>query len=115
MAASNVPPVPRSRRRKKEAKPSTPRVKSLYRRRKEALINKLGGVCKHCGTEEGLTFDHIHARDWEPNSVHGTKRLRIYEEEAEAGKIQLLCGLCNSKKGKPEPAPREPGEDDPDT
>ena len=30
--------------------------------------------------------------------MHYTKRLRIYTEEAIEGKIQLLCGFCNSSK-----------------
>lgn len=93
------------RRRTDDPAKKTIRRRKVYQKRRDALIEKLGSKCVECGEEtaEKLTFDHIHGRDWDIRKVHGTKRLRIYAEEAEAGKIQLLCLSCNSAKGKPEP------------
>lgn len=89
-----------SRTRKENPKPSTIARRRLYARRKKQIIDVLGGVCAHCGTDRNLTFDHIDGvRDWDPRTVHATKRLRIYLEEAEAGLGQLLCLSCNSAKG----------------
>lgn len=85
--------------RTRRPRPSTLRRRALFERRKEALIEFLGGKCVDCGTTENLTFDHIDGyRDWEPREVHSTKRLRIYTDEALNDKIQLLCGWCNSSK-----------------
>ena len=61
----------------------------------------LGGRCKKCGSIVDLTFDHINGRDWDIRAVHSTKRIAIYKQEAEEGKIQLLCLSCNSSKGDP--------------
>lgn len=78
--------------------PSTIWRRDLAERRKAALIDFLGGQCVECGSATNLHFDHKDGRDWEPREVHYTKRLRIYTEEAIEGKIQLLCGFCNSSK-----------------
>ena len=88
-----------SHTRKPFARPSTIARRALYERRKAELIRLVGDRCAHCGRKSKLTFDHIDGhRDWEPREVHGTKRLRIYLEEARAGLIQPLCIHCNSSK-----------------
>ncbi len=53
-------------------------------RLRERLVERDGPTCKHCGTEENLTIDHVLAR-----SCGGTDGLE---------NLQLLCGPCNSRK-----------------
>ena len=69
-------------------------------RRREALIDSLGGKCVVCGTKKKLEIDHINGRDWEPNKKSRWTRVVIYEREAKEGKLQVLCRSCNAKKGK---------------
>lgn len=96
-----------SRTRVRNPRPGTVARREVYRRRKEALIEFLGGRCVNCGSTKRLTFDHVKGeRDWEPREVHATKRLRIYTEEALNDLIQLLCVHCNPAKGN------SPEEDD---
>jgi len=90
----------KSRTRKRNPKPSTIRRRKLFAKRKQELIDFLGGACAHCGTTENLTFDHTGTRDWNHSEVHATKRLRIYLDEACHGLGQLLCLKCNSAKGE---------------
>lgn len=67
------------------------------RKKKEALIERLGGKCQKCGTTENLQFDHIHGRDYNPNKLSYKHRLTVYEREAAEGKLQLLCEAHNLK------------------
>lgn len=92
------------KQRKRKPKPGTVRRRNHYQRARLSLIETLGGKCVECGCGElkELTFDHTYGRDWDVRSVHATKRLRIYTEEAARGLIQLLCLSCNSSKGKPD-------------
>lgn len=54
------------------------------------VITRDGAICRHCGTEEDLTIDHI-----QPISKGGTNELK---------NLQVLCKSCNSrKKDKYEP------------
>lgn len=86
-------------RRKRRIKKATEYSRKCYRSRRDALILFLGGMCCSCGSTVKLTFDHISGdRDWVPNQVHSTKRMRLYLQEAEQGKLQLLCNACNAAK-----------------
>jgi 5-methylcytosine-specific restriction endonuclease McrA len=74
------------------------------RKRRDALIEKLGGACARCGQtaeESGyaLEFDHPHGRDWEPRKLNRWSRVVRYERDAEAGRLRLLCKQCNSADG----------------
>lgn len=66
-------------------------VKQKYPRKSISAVVKLkifqrdGFRCKHCGTSEALTIDHIH-----PISKGGGN-----EDE----NLQTLCVSCNSRKG----------------
>ena len=68
-------------------------------RKRQALIEKLGGKCAWCEATEDLEIDHIHGRDWTPREVSSDTRALIYEQEAEDGLLQVLCKSCNSSKG----------------
>jgi len=74
-----------------------------YQTRREALIAKLGGKCvvKGC-TNTDLELDHIGpTRDWRASDKPRWVRIKLYEQEAERGELQLLCGDHNKRKGKP--------------
>lgn len=85
--------------RTKLPRPATVKRRAYYARKKQELIDFLGGACAHCGTTKNLTFDHKEGwRTWEPREVHSTKRLRLYTEDALNDLLQLLCASCNSAK-----------------
>lgn len=78
-----------------------------YRSRRRArLLAFLGGRCVTCGTEENLSFDHIHNdRAWNTRKLGSLQRLVMLEKEAEVGVLQILCLACNTRKQRN----REPG------
>lgn len=65
------------------------------RMRRKALIKMMGGRCAICRTRQNLEFDHPSGRSWCTRKVSMWQRMKLYEEEWEAGKIRLLCGHCN--------------------
>lgn len=78
-------------------KPSATGVR--MRRLVHELKVKLGGVCKRCGfaDERALEFDHIIGGIGR-NRPTGWARFKGLTEDAELGKIQLLCANCNRIK-----------------
>lgn len=74
-----------------------------YKKRRLALIEKLGGKCVDCGTAAlaVLEFDHLTPRTWKANRTGRMERIRRYEREAADGEIELRCRECNNRKGKP--------------
>ena len=71
------------------------------RRRRAALIARLGGVCQDgfCFETSGLEFDHVYDRDWDPARISRLQRIARYEIEADAGIIRLLCKAHNASDG----------------
>lgn len=64
------------------------RIKAMTPKRKlirKAVLDRDGHACKHCGTGDDLTLDHII-----PRSRGGTDDL---------ANLQTLCRTCNSRKG----------------
>ncbi len=80
------------------------------RRRREALLARLGGKCVKCGSTVHLTFDHIRGIQWDASRMSSHQRLKRYEQEVDEGLLQLLCFPCNQKKGRPAAAEPEEGE-----
>lgn len=82
-----------------------------YKRGRLALIVALGGKCVDCGEADPdeLQFDHTGPRTWVANKTSRWQRLAHYRREAAAGEIELRCGDCNNRKGKPAAA----GSDEP--
>ena len=80
-------------------------IRSLasYRRRRAALINRMGGVCSKCGSRFRLEFNHQVERDWQPREVSRGRRMDLYERDFERGELDLLCRICNATF---EPMPR---------
>lgn len=72
-----------------------------YKKRKQHLIDILGGVCVECGTIENLEFDHI---DPAQKSFVITANWTMALEKllVELAKCQLLCADCHQKKTRTE-------------
>lgn len=73
-------------------------IKELKQKKKQQLIEHLGGKCVGCGTTEYLQFDHIVRADKSftiGQNMH--KSLDVLIEEA--NKCQLLCKKCHEFKG----------------
>lgn len=79
------------------------RKKRMTDRRYAALRERLGGVCVEpgCGATDDLQFDHKYERTWVTRDYSRSRRIVLYEQEADAGLLELRCGTCNRKKGKP--------------
>lgn len=76
------------------------------------MIEQLGGKCVHCGTVRDMEFDHILPRQYSARRLSSLQRINRYRAEMAEGKIQLLCGLCNTLKhlnGNQLPAPAGEG------
>lgn len=77
-------------------------------RLKQKLLGLLGSQCQQCGSQEDLEFDHLGpTKRYESSRLSQLDRLRKYLREAERQELQVLCRLCNQKKGKPPPPPDE--------
>jgi 5-methylcytosine-specific restriction endonuclease McrA len=90
-----------------------PYASNWYRQRRDEYRAILGGKCAHCGTDEGLQFDHI---NWRTKSFCIAKLMSVKQERAreELKKCQLLCHPCHVIKNRSDRAERaiwkrEPG------
>jgi len=70
----------------------------LGRRRKQQLIDALGGRCHHCGSPDRLQFDCITSQGPDHHSLGWTQRLAFYEAQRQSGNLQLLCPRCHVAK-----------------
>lgn len=77
------------------------RQRDWARRAYDKLIQDLGGKCVVCGTTDNLTIDHIDGCDYTHSTVEWSHRISIYRREAKENKLQVMCDLHNTKKGKP--------------
>jgi 5-methylcytosine-specific restriction endonuclease McrA len=70
-----------------------------YHTRRAIALDSLGGVCKNCGSEEQLEFDHI-----DPTTKQGSiAKLWSYSYQRfldELKLCQLLCRDCHIEKSK---------------
>lgn len=73
---------------------------AVYWRKREKLMEEMGGKCVGCGRMNLLEFDHIFGITWVAASVSSHQRLIRYRKEWEDGLLQLLCGPCNKIKGR---------------
>lgn len=81
--------------------PKSIRNREARTRRRNRLIQRLGGKCVQCESIVDLEFDHLYPRNWKSHALSSDRRLTIYEQEAGDGRLQLLCRSCNAKKGAP--------------
>lgn len=84
------------------SKYNNPNYRRDWRRaRKVSFVEKLGGVCSHCGTTERLEFDHIDRNtklfDIATHLDSSTQTLL-----SELKKCQLLCKSCHATKSQAE-------------
>lgn len=74
------------------------RTKAMVKRRRKALIERLGGKCAECGTRRRLEFDHPRGRDYDPARLSQWRRIKRYEEDARAGNLRVLCRFDNASR-----------------
>lgn len=78
-------------------------IPDYLRRRVDALKIRLGGRC--CGYDcdvndlSKLEFHHKYGKSWKSSQYGPAQRIRIYEQEAEMGLIDLLCVDCHRFAG----------------
>ena len=72
---------------------------NCYYKRRNKLIEQLGGKCVRCGSTENLEFDHI---DSNSKRLDVSKRItsNINVINQELAKCQLLCRSCHIQKTK---------------
>jgi 5-methylcytosine-specific restriction endonuclease McrA len=62
--------------------------KEYYKKRRQAVLDYLGGKCAVCETTENLEVDH---KEKDKKSFHINKRMSVKNNKAELDKCQLLC------------------------
>jgi 5-methylcytosine-specific restriction endonuclease McrA len=81
--------------------------RETYHKRRQALIERMGGKCAQCGTAENLEFNHIYQRTWFCEQYGAAPTMiKRYTEDFERGHLNLLCSECN-KRYEPLPLPKE--------
>ena len=81
------------------------RIREIYRKKRVALLNKLGGpICNRCGFSDirALQIDHIHGGGFQEYKASGNRTVyaRLYKLTSEELKkdYQVLCANCNCIK-----------------
>ena len=72
-------------------------VNKLRARKKQQLLEHLGGKCVGCGTDKDLQFDHLVRAD-KSFTIGGNLNRKMDVLIAEADKCQLLCKNCHQLK-----------------
>lgn len=74
-------------------------VKEYHRKywykRRQKIIDYLGGLCARCGTSQDLEFDHINP---EEKLFDISAKCTLATSKDEIDKCQLLCKSCHLKK-----------------
>lgn len=72
----------------------------MYAKRRQALVDALGGACLRCGSTENLTIEHVDGRDYNIRKLSCFQRVKKYMEELRSGvRLCLYCLECNSSYG----------------
>ena len=74
------------------------RQKEWAKEARARLMNKLGGVCIICQTNENLTFDCIEPKGDRHHRMDSSSRMSFYHGEHKLGNLQILCERCNNRK-----------------
>lgn len=78
------------------------RQNAWAKRRRQQLIELLGGCCQHCGRTRKLEIEHIDGCTWADrrSKLSPPQRVTIYWREYENGTpLTVLCRRCNARKG----------------
>jgi hypothetical protein len=81
--------------------PRTEYSAAWARKKREELIELLGGKCHKCGSKNKLEFHHKYVREWVAAKKSRWQRMVLYRREYDAGEIELSCRHCNARDGKP--------------
>lgn len=74
------------------------RANRMVRRRRAALIKRLGAHCRACGKTINLQFHHPDGRPYIPERLARHNRIAAYEKDVENGNLELLCRSCHSRR-----------------
>ncbi len=77
--------------------------KEWAKQKRHELMVLLGEVCAHCGTGEDLEFDCISPRGHRHHRGDASQRMCFYRRQFRDGNLQVLCKVCNARKGDEEP------------
>jgi hypothetical protein len=79
------------------------RVKTWSDRWRARLIKALGSVCVGCGEDDPakLEFHHTKPRTWTARDIGRDSRIRMYWADFDDDAIELRCGPCNKRAGRP--------------
>lgn len=80
--------------------------RNYYYKRRQRLIDYLGGKCVQCGSTTDLEFDHI---DPSLKSFDIKRNHTLESIKDELDKCQLLCSVCHRKKSAKENSDRQGG------
>lgn len=69
--------------------------RDYWHKRRQRLIDYLGGECVKCGSKDNLEFDHI---DKNKKSYDISKGMSLKKHKDEIDKCQLLCNTCHIEK-----------------
>ena len=78
-------------------------AKDWAMQKRRELMTLLGNVCAHCGTAEGLEFDCIYPKGDRHHRGDASQRMCFYRRQFREGNLQVLCNVCNARKGDSEP------------
>ncbi len=78
-------------------------AKDWAKRKRRELMELLGNVCAHCGTDENLEFDCISPRGDAHHRGEASQRMCFYRRQFREGNLQVLCSVCNGRKGDDKP------------
>ncbi len=78
-------------------------AKEWARQKRRELTALLGNVCAHCGTAEDLEFDCIYPKGDRHHRGDASQRMCFYLRQFREGNLQVLCNVCNARKGDEEP------------
>lgn len=71
--------------------------RAYWRKRRQKIIDFLGGECVECGEADFLEFDHIDPND-KSFDIKANVTLSNSEVYEELKKCQLLCKTCHQQK-----------------
>ncbi len=78
-------------------------AKEWARQKRRDLMALFGNVCAHCGTAENLEFDCIYPTGHRHHRGDASQRMCFYRRQFREGNLQVLCNVCNARKGDDAP------------